>query len=320
MGTPLVSIIIPAYNAEKTIERALASCRRQTCGDLEILAVNDGSRDRTEELIRACAAEDGRIRLISTENRGVSHARNTGLDQASGEYILFLDADDELPDDGVRVLLDQLLENKADIASGAFRLSRDAEYSAGDGVSGIWQGNEALENALHDHPRTYAVWAKLYTAEIIGDTRFNEALKVNEDSLFLFHICRRQPVMVLTDRVVYVFTAPQGAGWRLTDRCSYGDVLAAVAEKQKVIAEYYPQYADQSVEIQLKANMAILRDLVRCRGDHRGIEKQCIEQIRRDRACFVPASRNNRIWFAVIMLHLYYPFKFACRVMGLLRR
>ncbi|MFS2177247.1 glycosyltransferase family 2 protein [Rhizobium pisi] len=91
---PLVSVIIPAFNASTYIERTLRSAMRQTYAALEIIVVNDGSTDDTAKLVGQIATSDSRIRLLSTPNRGVAAARNTGIEASSGRYVAFLDADD----------------------------------------------------------------------------------------------------------------------------------------------------------------------------------------------------------------------------------
>jgi glycosyltransferase involved in cell wall biosynthesis len=92
--TPLVSIVIPAYNAEATIVETLESVSRQTYSNLEILVINDGSQDRTVETVERFAARDDRVRLINQPNAGVAHARNNGILQAKADFIAPLDADD----------------------------------------------------------------------------------------------------------------------------------------------------------------------------------------------------------------------------------
>jgi hypothetical protein len=97
VNSPLVSVVIPTFNAERTIEETLKSVLNQTLTDLEILVVDDGSHDRTWSIIRAVAEHDGRVRCLEHEgraNRGVSASRNLALDAARGQYIGFLDADD----------------------------------------------------------------------------------------------------------------------------------------------------------------------------------------------------------------------------------
>ncbi|MEO0525281.1 MAG: glycosyltransferase family 2 protein [Pseudomonadota bacterium] len=91
---PLVSVIIPAFNAEKTLQATLDSVCAQTHGNLEIFVVDDGSRDRTLGIAKAGASKDSRIRVISQENCGVASARNAALERAQGDYVAWIDADD----------------------------------------------------------------------------------------------------------------------------------------------------------------------------------------------------------------------------------
>jgi glycosyltransferase involved in cell wall biosynthesis len=90
----LISIIIPAYNAERFVERTLGSALNQTFKDIEVIVVNDGSTDKTQSIVEDFVAKDGRVRLFNTINRGVAMARNFGIENARGAYLAFLDADD----------------------------------------------------------------------------------------------------------------------------------------------------------------------------------------------------------------------------------
>ena len=91
---PKVSIIVPVYNAEKYLERCLQSILQQNMTDFELICINDGSTDRSNDILKQCVQKDQRVRLIEQKNQGVSVARNHGIDAASGEYIAFIDADD----------------------------------------------------------------------------------------------------------------------------------------------------------------------------------------------------------------------------------
>lgn len=94
MSSPLVSVVIPAFNAQSTIDETLLSVRRQTYCNLEIIVVDDGSKDETAEMVLRHAREDHRVRLISQDNAGVAAARNKGWQAASSDLIAFVDADD----------------------------------------------------------------------------------------------------------------------------------------------------------------------------------------------------------------------------------
>ena len=91
---PQISVIIPVYNSEKYLPQCLESIVGQSYGDIEIICVNDGSKDKSTEILNSYAAKDERIKIINQKNKGQSAARNAGLDVATGKYIAFVDSDD----------------------------------------------------------------------------------------------------------------------------------------------------------------------------------------------------------------------------------
>ena len=110
-----VTVVVPVYNVEKYLEECVRSLSAQTYRDIEILLVDDGSTDTSGALCDALAAEDARIRVIHKENGGAAGARNLGISEASGEYILFLDSDDWLDTDAIEVLVGIADEQKTDV-------------------------------------------------------------------------------------------------------------------------------------------------------------------------------------------------------------
>lgn len=108
---PFVSVIIPAYNAERWLDDSLGSVLAQSFDDWEAVVVNDGSTDNTVEVASNYANQDKRIRVISQENGGISAARNTGIDNARGRYVFFLDADDRLPGEALAGLAEGASRN-----------------------------------------------------------------------------------------------------------------------------------------------------------------------------------------------------------------
>ena len=120
MPKPLVSVIVPVYNGEKFLRPCLMSILRQDMEDMEILVVDDGSRDGTWPLLEEIAREDERIRPIHQENGGVSSARNAALDVCRGTYIRFVDADDVLPPDSMTTLLEGMQAQGSDLVIAAY--------------------------------------------------------------------------------------------------------------------------------------------------------------------------------------------------------
>ncbi|MBQ6717874.1 MAG: glycosyltransferase [Clostridia bacterium] len=116
MNAPLVSIIIPMYNSQDKINKCINSVVKQTYKKIEILLVNDGSTDNSLSICNDIAKADNRIKIIDIENQGVSVARNIGIQQAKGDYIMFVDSDDYVENTIVEKLLNNLIENDADIS------------------------------------------------------------------------------------------------------------------------------------------------------------------------------------------------------------
>ena len=115
MHNPLVTIIIPAYNAERTISRAIDSVLKQDYSNIELIVVNDGSIDNTKSICSQFS--DNRIRVITQENKGVSWARNKGLSNSKGKYITFVDSDDWIEDNFISQLLEVLLNNNSSLST-----------------------------------------------------------------------------------------------------------------------------------------------------------------------------------------------------------
>ena len=111
----MVSIIIPAYNAEKYIEQCIDSIISQTYKNIEVIIVNDGSTDNTLAICEKYAKEDKRIKIVKKKNEGVSKARNDGIKIATGKYIMFIDSDDYIDDDYIEIMHKNIVEKKADL-------------------------------------------------------------------------------------------------------------------------------------------------------------------------------------------------------------
>ena len=115
MNEPKISIIVPIFNGELYLEECLNSLVNQTFNDIEIICVNDGSTDNSMKILEDFQKKDSRIEIISQPNQGVSIARNNGVNQANGEYVLFVDSDDWLDLDACAELYSNAVSNDSDI-------------------------------------------------------------------------------------------------------------------------------------------------------------------------------------------------------------
>lgn len=309
----LVSVIVPAYNAERFLSRCVDSILNQTYENIELILIDDGSVDRTGGICDGYAGSDSRVIVIHQQNRGVSAARNAGIDRSSGSYLMFVDADDALLPDSVEILLAEILLADADIAACAsHRLSDGEAVPAGQSGGGrrILEGLESLENSLRGRGYTFAVWAKMFRRAFVADVRFPEGKRVHEDSFFLFECFCKQPRMLLCDRYVYVYyvTADSASRAVFSEKCF--DILDLAERKLAIIEAQYPQLTEMGYNVVVKANMALLENLCRTRDPRfRQAERACIRAVRKYRKYFIPASQRNKRWFFVITHHLYYLYK-----------
>ena len=182
-----VSVIIPCYKAAATLRRAVASALADAPTDLEILLVDDGSPDNTGAVCDELAAQDPRVQALHRPNGGAGAARNTGLDAAHGDWVLFLDADDALLP-GLWAALDAL-DTDADMV--LFGLTRESsgevcptDYLPEGAYRNISGLGEALSPLLFDTGLLAAPYPKLFRRRTLGGLRFDERLAVNEDVLF----------------------------------------------------------------------------------------------------------------------------------------
>lgn len=180
----MISVIVPIYNAEKYLYRCIKRILTQDYTELELLLIDDGSTDNSGTICDEYAIKDNRIRVFHKENGGVSSARNWGLDNAIGEYIMFVDSDDYMLPGMLEVMLSTLESKKADLVvcgttetgGGYWTPIADVDYL-------INQLKENFVSLLHTELLS-PPWNKIYKKEIIGSNRFCEDISFGEDLLF----------------------------------------------------------------------------------------------------------------------------------------
>jgi glycosyltransferase involved in cell wall biosynthesis len=303
----LVSIIVPIYNAEKYLDSCIQSVLRQTYTNWELILIDDGSTDKSGRIAEEYGFADERITVFHQKNLGVSLARNQGIDEATGNYVVFLDADDELIEDCLVKTVNIAEETNADVVAGR---SCENQELFQDRI--IWTGAEALENSLKDHLFTYSACAKLIRREFIGKTRFTPDIRINEDSYFVFQLLCKQNVFVLTNDVIYFYRANSESSSRTVFSEKYFDILKVSDLKYKKIEEQFPQMHDLAKNMLLKARMNVLRILaVRTRDEYRDVEKKLLEYILDNKEDYIPSSKECNQWMFILSHHLFYVYKFA---------
>lgn len=183
----LVSVIIPAYNIELYIEKCLRSILHQTHSNLEIIVINDGSTDRTATICEKVAKTDNRIIFVNQDNKGVSVARNTGLEKATGELISFIDGDDYIDSDMYENLVN-IYMNYPSCSLAVCSFYKDSIEIKNPYKDKLSEFNkvETVREMLNPYGFRGYLWNKLFKSEIVKSNRirFNEAISYCEDALF----------------------------------------------------------------------------------------------------------------------------------------
>lgn len=190
-----VSVIIPVYNGENTIKPCLESVLSQTLEDLEVIVVDDGSTDNTEEMLKSL--KDSRVKILKIANSGQGIARNYGIDAAEGEYLSFIDADDTVEKDMLEKMYRAAKENDADMVQCDIKdiypdgQSRE-QLGLNDETVDIRDRGEYMDKYFTPCIHSYEVCNKLIKREVIGNLRFKDTRKYySEDLLFNMELIER---------------------------------------------------------------------------------------------------------------------------------
>ena len=217
MNQPLVSIIVPVYNAEVYLGPCLESLRSQTWPNLEIILVNDGSTDGSGQLCAAAARVDGRIRFLDRPNGGVSAARNAALAAAKGDYLQFSDSDDLLTPDATETLVRAAQVTGADLViSHFFRVDGEKQAQRGHIKGERLLTRQEFAQEMVKAPANYyygALWNKLYRRSIVEKQglRFEEGVSWSEDFLFNLEYLRHVRLVAAVPKPLYYYHKRPGS-------------------------------------------------------------------------------------------------------------
>lgn len=181
MNNPKISVIVPVYNAEQYLHRCVDSILAQTFPDFELLLIDDGSKDRSAEICDEYAWKDDRVRVFHKENGGVSSARNFGLDNAKGEWVSFVDADDIIYSNNLDILF-EVGKNNPTIN---FVIGNYFYKMGNNKKSGSKLNSQVLYNPfelLYENKLTIRAGVILVKYNVISTFRFDEKITVNEDT------------------------------------------------------------------------------------------------------------------------------------------
>ena len=239
---PVVSIIVPVYNTEKYLAKCIDSILAQTFNDFECLLIENGSADNSDSLCDEYAEKDSRIKVVHQEGKGVSFARNTGLDMASGQWIVFVDSDDWIEPDLLEVALNTAQEHPADIiqwnyiSEGGKQIKKSRQLQAG----------AFTVSSDKELPGWFAmIWSRMYSKALIDENniRFDTDLFFGEDGLFSVQTLATAKTIWNLDKKLYHYVN------RITSAINTMEITAVnnkilAAEK---IEEYLKQHGKEKL-------------------------------------------------------------------------
>ena len=231
---PLISVVVPVYNGQDYLDNCIRSIEGQTYGNLEVIIVNDGSTDETAVVCDRLRSDYGNVRVLTLDDEGVSAARNAGIDAAKGDFITFVDADDRLCAETLKILYGCMVDTESDVAGcGFFAWGNEEDWKQDTAWEKAANGRTGGQTVVYDADRylkeavlcgNSRCWSKLYRRDIFNHVRFPENLTIGEDMLFLVKMLPFVGKIAETDYKGYgYFRNPSGAMNR----------------------EFMPQYMDQ---------------------------------------------------------------------------
>lgn len=283
METTLVSVIIPVYNVKLFLSEAIESVINQTYSNLEIILVDDGSTDGSGEICDAFAEKDSRIRVIHQENKGLSGARNAGLDIMAGEIVAFLDSDDAYYPEMIQSMVEVMLREDADAVMCQF----ESCYTQGkmlpkhckrDCANPAVHDRKGALQALVEEKIDWHAWNKVYRRDCLNSVRYPQG-KVYEDIETTYHILDKAHKVAVMNEPLILYRRRKGSITEKYTINSAQDRIHAYAKIEKLVEDGIPETYDETHKqcICRKEMSVLLNTYARCGKDAKSYKSDILE-------------------------------------------
>lgn len=302
MNQDLISIIVPVYNIEKYIVECIESIRNQSYRKLEIILIDDGSTDDSGKICDEYLQKDDRIKVVHQENQGVSVARNQGIAMCNGTYVFFIDGDDYVGKDYIKILYEKIMSQKYDVAiSNAIIVQNNEEKQFNDLKQEIELTNqEVIKKLLSGRDFQTVCWGKMYKTEIVKKIKFNTKMKIAEDLDFLLKVFENCDKIILIPNYSYYY--------RIRNNSAVRTMSTKTFEEFKYCEGLIEQYKNTELEkyaikhyVNVNMSYAFHYDLT----DEEIARIKCnISKYKAFYSLFSDASRNEKIKYKLLR-HCY---------------
>lgn len=240
----LVSILVPVYNVESYLSQCLDSLINQTYNNLQIVLIDDGSKDNSWSIMQDYATKDNRIEIYHQENAGVATTRNNLLEKIKGEYVLFVDSDDWIELDMVEFLINKAINESTDmvVCGNVVNDTRPALNYTEE----IWPQDKVIKEFLRHVHFNGSLWNKLISFRLLKkQPTFHREISYGEDALFTWQLIQEVQNVVVTNKQLYHYRINEGslshAKWS-PNKMGTGHIVWELLEKET--KEKYPQFTD----------------------------------------------------------------------------
>jgi glycosyltransferase involved in cell wall biosynthesis len=294
----MISVIVPIFNAEKTLERCLNSIKNQTYRDLEIILVNDGSTDNSLNICNKFSENDGRFLIINQSNSGAGEARNAGLRKASGAYIGFVDSDDLVMPEMYETLIKNIKDRKAEISIIQLRHLYEndevlnVEYQKPEkGKIDLLIGREALKEALNGiNFGTHSV-TKLFKKEVFDDCHFPNS-SYGEDSNLIIKILLKVEFVVFENTVMYYYIHNKLSSTEKMFNPEMFDIIRVWEKNENEIVKTYPELIPDVHSRVCWAYFSVLDLMIKSDMERNYSETKEIVKFLKDNMLFIVGQSN----------------------------
>ncbi len=242
-NNPLISILLPVYNTSAYLPQCLDSVFAQTYTNLQVVLVDDGSKDNSLKICQQYAAKDPRIEVYHQENHGVATTRNHLLEKVKGDYVLFVDSDDWIEPDMVEFLVGKALTNNIEMVV-CGNVNNDTP-PASEYNEELWSQDKAVKEFLRHVSINGSLWNKLTKVSLLHNVKFHCGISYGEDALFCWDLLQNAKSILVTNKQLYHYRMNENslshASWS-PSKMGTGHIVWEELEKKTI--DLWPQYAD----------------------------------------------------------------------------
>lgn len=202
IAKPLVSILIPVFNAEQYIRQCLDSVVAQTYRNLQIVLIDDGSKDNSLSICNSYAEKDNRLEVYHQENQGVAATRNHLLEKVMGDYILFVDSDDWIEFEMVEYLVKKAIVNNSSMVVCSM-VKNNEDFDSTIQNEEVWEQPKAVLEFLRHVRFNGSLWNKLVATSLLHNVSIPCGISYGEDALFMWNVLQKCNRILVTDKVLY---------------------------------------------------------------------------------------------------------------------